>query len=79
MSHSKPVEKAVNNNMEEEEEDHLEVDKPVPGQNFACVSFLSPEKVLKSKEEFIFYNYHRCKTQEHMKRLKTNDYLFPDC
>lgn len=72
MSHSKPVEKTVNNNMEEEEEDHLEVDKPVPGQNFACVSFLSPEKVLKSKEEFTFYNYHRCKTQEHMERLKTN-------
>ena len=69
MSHSKPVEKS-NNSVEEE--DHLEVDKPVPGQNFTCVSFLSPEKVLKSKEEFIFYNYHRCKTQEHMKRLKTN-------
>ena len=72
MSHSKPIEKAVNNNMEDEEEDHLEVDKPVPGQNFACVSFLSPEKVLKSKEEFTFYNYHKCKTLEHNKRLKTN-------
>lgn len=73
MSHSKPIEKAVNHNMEEDvEEDHLEVDKPVPGQNFTCVSFLSPEKILKSKEEFTFYNYHRCKTQEHMKRLKTN-------
>jgi hypothetical protein len=72
MSHSKPVEKAVNNNMEEEEEDHLEVDKSIPGQNFTCVSFLSPEKILKSKEEFTFYNYHRCKTQEHMERLKTN-------
>tara|TARA_B110001469_G_C9603849_1_gene300085 strand:+ start:293 stop:1258 length:966 start_codon:yes stop_codon:yes gene_type:complete len=72
MSQSKPVEKTVNNNLEEEEEDHLEVDKPVPGQNFACVSFLSPEKVLKSKEEFTFYNYHKCKTLEHNKRLKTN-------
>jgi hypothetical protein len=71
MSQSKPIEKAVNNNLEEEE-DHLEVDKPVPGQNFACVSFLSPEKVLKSKEEYIFYNYHRCKTLEHNNRLKTN-------
>jgi hypothetical protein len=71
MSQSKQVEKKINNDMEDEE-DHLEVDKPVPGQNFTCVSFLSPEKVLKSKEEFTFYNYHRCKTQEHMKRLKTN-------
>jgi len=72
MSQSKQVDRSVNNNIEEEEEDHLEVDKQVPGQNFACVSFLSPEKVLKSKEEFTFYNYHRCKTQEHNNRLKTN-------
>lgn len=56
----------------EVEEDFLEVDKSVPGQNFTCVSFLSPEKILKKKEEFIFYHYHRCKTQEHETRLKTN-------
>jgi hypothetical protein len=56
----------------EVEEDFLEVDQPIVGQNFTCVSFLSPEKVLKKKEEFIFYHYHRCKTLEHESRLKSN-------
>jgi hypothetical protein len=53
-------------------EDHLEVDKPISTQNFVCVSFLSPEKILKSKEEFTFYHYYKCKIQEHQTRLKTN-------
>ena len=34
-------------------EDLLEVDQPVPGQNFACISFLSPEKTLKRKELYL--------------------------
>lgn len=34
-------------------EDFLEVDKPIPGQNFACLSFVSPEKLLRKKELFI--------------------------
>jgi len=72
MSQSKPVERSTNDEDDEEVEDHLEVDKGIHGQNFACVSFLSPEKILKRKEEFTFYNYHRCKTLEHMERLKTN-------
>ena len=36
----------------EKKEDFLEVDKPIPGQNFVCLSFVSPEKVLASKERF---------------------------
>ena len=32
------------------EEDFLEVDKPVPGQNYCCISFVSPDKVLEKKE-----------------------------
>ena len=31
-------------------EDFLEVDQPVPGQNFVCLSFISPEKVIKRRE-----------------------------
>jgi hypothetical protein len=34
--------------------DLLEVDKPIAGQNFACISFVSPEKILKDKNLFIF-------------------------
>jgi hypothetical protein len=34
--------------------DLLEVDKPIAGQNFACISFVSPEKILKDKNLFLF-------------------------
>ena len=37
--------------------DVLEVDKPIAGQNFVCVSFLSPEKILKQKEMFFFEEF----------------------
>ena len=36
----------------EEEIDYLEVDKPIPGQNYVCMSFVSPEKVLENKNHF---------------------------
>lgn len=41
------------------EEDFLDVDKPLPGQNYYCISFVSPEKVLEQKELFMYYNYER--------------------
>ena len=34
-------------------EDHLDVDAPIPGQNFVCLSFVSPEKILKQKDKFL--------------------------
>ena len=33
-------------------EDFLEVDSKIPGQNYVCLSFVSPEKILKRKEMF---------------------------
>ena len=41
------------------EEDYLDVDKPITGQNFYCVSFVSPEKILEQKDKFMFYHYER--------------------
>jgi hypothetical protein len=41
------------------EEDYLDVDKPLPGQSYYCISFVSPEKVLENKEQFMFYHYER--------------------
>ena len=32
--------------------DYLEVDECIPGQNFVCLSFLSPEKLIENKEAF---------------------------
>ena len=39
------------------EEDFLTVDQKVPGQNFVCLSFISPEKVIKQKETFILHEF----------------------
>ena len=42
------------------QEDFLEVDQKIPGQNFVCLSFISPEKVLKDKQKFLnteFFKY----------------------
>ena len=36
--------------IEENNEDFLEADPKIPGQNFVCLSFVSPDKVLKQKE-----------------------------
>lgn len=38
-------------------EDFLSVDKPVPGQNFVCISFVSPEKTLIEKSNFNYYKF----------------------
>jgi len=35
-----------------EEVDYLDVDLPVPGQNFVCLSFVSPESILIQKESY---------------------------
>ena len=41
-----------NKENKEEKIDYLEVDTPIPGQNYACMSFLSPEKLVQNKEAF---------------------------
>jgi Family of unknown function (DUF5832) len=37
--------------------DVLEEDKPIAGQKFVCVSFVSPEKIIKEKETFFFEEF----------------------
>ena len=37
--------------------DVLDEDKPLSGQKFACVSFISPEKILKKKEMYFFQQF----------------------
>ena len=39
--------------------DLLDEDKPISGQNFACISFVSPEKILKQKQFFLFEKFLR--------------------
>ena len=35
--------------MAEQEVDFLEVDRPIPGQNYVCLSFISPDKILEDE------------------------------
>ena len=37
--------------------DLLEEDKPISGQKFVCVSFISPENILKQKNIFMFQQF----------------------
>jgi hypothetical protein len=37
----------------ERERDYLEVDDPIPGQNYACMSFVSPEEVIADRTLFM--------------------------
>ena len=37
--------------------DLLEEDKPIAGQKFACVSFVSPENILKQKNVYLFEEF----------------------
>ena len=38
-------------------EDYLEADKEIRGQNYVCLSFISPENVLKNKETYYVHNF----------------------
>jgi len=54
--------------------DLLDVDKPIAGQNFCCISFLSPEKILKDKNLFFFHQF--LKKWEFLKSMeKFNQFL----
>ena len=40
-----------------EEIDYLEVDTPIPGQNFCCLSFISPDNVIIQKDRFFLKKF----------------------
>jgi hypothetical protein len=46
-----------NGNLNNKYVDILEEDKPIAGQKFVCVSFVSPEKIIKQKEMFYFEEF----------------------
>lgn len=39
------------------EEDFLEQDPPLRSQNYVCISFISPEEIIKKKESYFFEKY----------------------
>ena len=38
-------------------EDFLSVDPPIRGQNYVCLSFISPENIIKSKDTFVLHSF----------------------
>lgn len=43
--------------MENKQVDLLDEDRPISGQKFVCVSFISPENIIKQKEHFFFEKF----------------------
>lgn len=39
------------------QEDYLDQDPPLRGQNYACLSFISPENIIKRKDAFLFEHF----------------------
>ena len=50
----------------EQKEDYLDVDDPIAGQNYACLSFVSPEALIQKREAFNVSKFLQsyCKEQE---------------
>ena len=47
------------------EEDFLEVDNEISGQKFACMSFISPENVLRDKDLFMVHHFLKAMSAEY--------------
>ena len=59
-----------------EKVDYLEVDNPIAGQNYVCLSFVSPDKTLKEKELFLFNKFMNQRCGEWENKL---DEITKDC
>lgn len=59
------------------EADFLEQDKPIRGQNYACVSFISPEDVIKRKDCFFFEEFIKAAANDFKTLTKNLKELYP--
>lgn len=50
-------------------EEFLENDTPILGQNYVCLSFVSPEKFIKQKELYMFHRYMTNKFKEYAETI----------
>jgi hypothetical protein len=62
-------------------EDFLEVDPEIPGQKYVCLSFVSPEEVLKNKELFFVHSFLKTMAEKYDLKFedledKYKDFLF---
>lgn len=60
------------------EQDYLDEDQPLRGQNYVCLSFLSPEDVLADKEVFVFHKYMQNTSKDISTMLESLTQKYPD-
>lgn len=58
------------------EVDYLEQDEPLRAQNFVCLSFISPEEILKKKEAYFFEEYTKAYVKKNNEYITTLENLF---
>ena len=60
--------------------DYLKVDKSIPGQNYVCLSFVSPEDIIASRERFMFNKFlkdkYNCDEAEYDNYINLNKEQF---
>ena len=61
-------------------EDFLEVDKAIPGQNYVCLSFVSPDKLITKKEDYYYHEFNKKRFQVFQKEFTEKfDKVMNDC
>ena len=50
-------------------EEYLDNDSPILGQGYVCLSFISPETMIKQKEMFTFHQYMTNKFKEYAETI----------
>lgn len=59
-------------------EDFLDQDDSIRGQNYVCMSFISPEDVIRSKEAYFIKEYMKNYTTRNKELIEGLQVLFPD-
>ena len=59
-------------------EDFLDQDDSIRGQNYVCMSFISPEDVIRSKEAYFIKEYMKNYTTRNKELMEGLQVLFPD-
>ena len=58
--------------------DFLDQDDSIRGQNYVCMSFISPEDVIRSKEAYFIKEYMKKYTDRNKELMEGLGHLFPD-
>lgn len=53
-----------------EKQDYLDVDKPIPGQSYVCMSFLSPEDMVEKKQMYVLERFREFYFARHAETVR---------